>query len=80
MPTVITINGYRFYFFSQDANEPIHIHVEKQEKDAKLWIDTWEFVNVHGFKKHELNRILSIAKNHENEIRNRWNEHAEKQH
>ncbi len=29
MPTVLLINGYRFFFFSNEGNEPRHIHVEK---------------------------------------------------
>ena len=39
MPTVLLIKGYRFFFFSNERNEPIHIHIEKAEKYAKFWID-----------------------------------------
>jgi hypothetical protein len=28
MPTVLRIDGYRFFFFSNEGNEPVHIHVE----------------------------------------------------
>lgn len=40
MPTVIYLYGWRFFFFSNEGNEPIHIHVEKNEKKAKYWLDT----------------------------------------
>jgi hypothetical protein len=39
MPTVIYLYGWRFFFFSNEGNEPIHIHVEKAEKKAKYWLD-----------------------------------------
>jgi hypothetical protein len=29
MPTVLLINGFRLFFFSGDASEPIHVHVKK---------------------------------------------------
>jgi hypothetical protein len=36
MPTVLNINGYRLFFFSNEKNEPIHIHIEKAENYAKF--------------------------------------------
>jgi len=28
MPTVLRIEGFRFHFYSDEGNEPPHIHVE----------------------------------------------------
>ena len=39
MPTIILIHGWRFFFFANEGNEPIHIHCRKSEKDIKYWID-----------------------------------------
>ena len=39
MPTVLLINGYRFYFYAGDRNEPAHIHVEKGDGVAKIWLE-----------------------------------------
>ena len=39
MPTILLIFGWRFYFYSNENNEPIHIHVEKAEMEAKFWLD-----------------------------------------
>ncbi|MBS4029419.1 MAG: DUF4160 domain-containing protein [Ignavibacteriales bacterium] len=38
MPTVLYINGWRFFFFAEEGNEPMHIHAEKGEKNCKFWI------------------------------------------
>ena len=38
MPTVLRINGYQFYFYAEEGNEPTHIHVAKAGFDAKFWM------------------------------------------
>nr|VFK14803.1 MAG: protein of unknown function (DUF4160) [Candidatus Kentron sp. LPFa] len=38
MPTVFRIGPYRFFFYSGDRNEPIHVHVERDDKVANLFI------------------------------------------
>jgi hypothetical protein len=35
MPTVFYFNGYRFFFFSNENDESMHIHVEKAGGSAK---------------------------------------------
>ena len=35
MPTVLRIGPYRFYFWSHELNEPLHIHVDRDERSAK---------------------------------------------
>lgn len=39
MPTVLRKGSYRFFFFAGDRNEPIHVHVEHDDKVAKFWLD-----------------------------------------
>ena len=39
MPTVLRIKGLRFFFFSNELGEPMHIHVETDDKYAKFWLD-----------------------------------------
>ena len=38
MPNVLRVGRYRFFFFSNEGHEPVHIHVEKGEKYAKFWL------------------------------------------
>jgi hypothetical protein len=42
-PTILLQHGWRFYFYSNERNEPIHIHVEKAEKECKYWLDVDAF-------------------------------------
>ena len=38
MPTVLRIGPYRFHFYSREGNEPPHIHVEREDREAKFWL------------------------------------------
>ena len=35
MPTVLTVQGFRFFFWSNESDEPIHVHVEKGGAEGK---------------------------------------------
>lgn len=38
MPTLLRWNGYRFFFYAADGDEPPHVHVAKGEHEAKVWL------------------------------------------
>ena len=38
MPTVLFIYGWRFFFYSNEGVEPIHVHAEKGDMECKFWI------------------------------------------
>jgi hypothetical protein len=38
MPTVLYIFGWRFFFYSNEGSEPIHIHAEKGDMECKYWL------------------------------------------
>jgi hypothetical protein len=40
MPTVFQDRGFRFFFYSNEGSprEPAHIHVEKDDIEAKFWL------------------------------------------
>ena len=65
MPTVLLILGWRFYFFSNENNEPIHIHVSKAEMEGKFWLDETTFEIAESFSynmspkdKREIRKII----------------------
>jgi hypothetical protein len=39
MPTILLIRGWRFFFYANERDEPIHIHRRKAEKECKYWLD-----------------------------------------
>ena len=66
MPTVKDIPGpYRFFFYSFDCNEPMHVHVQREKMICKFWIQPVALVSNHGFSAKELNtmrKIITIKK------------------
>ena len=38
MPTVLRIGPYRFFHYAAESQEPIHIHIEREDKIAKFWL------------------------------------------
>ncbi|MBF6602559.1 MAG: DUF4160 domain-containing protein [Sphingorhabdus sp.] len=75
MPTVLRINGYRFYFYSHEPNEPPHIHVDKGSSSLKAWLEPVSLARNIGFRPHEINGILKLVTNNRTEILEAWHEY-----
>jgi hypothetical protein len=76
MPTVFhNLRGYRFFFFSLDRGEPMHIHVAKDRGYAKYWMRSLQLARSRNFRSHELNEIAKLIEEHRDEITKSWNEH-----
>ena len=66
MPTVLRSGAYRFFFYAGDGGEPPHVHVERDDAEAKFWLTPVRLARSHGFGRKELNRIrVLIARNQE---------------
>lgn len=74
MPTVLRENGFRFFFYSNEAGEPPHIHVEKEGKVAKFWLEPVELARTNGFKSHELTTIRDLILDRRNQLKDSWHE------
>ena len=74
MPTVAYIKGYRLYFVSFDGSEPMHVHVRKENRSAKVWVEPLGFA-WSDFAPHENNEILRIVEEHGLLIQQKWHEH-----
>ena len=77
MPTIFQFEGYRFFFFSNEGKprEPIHVHVRKDGKRAKLWLNPVGLSNNQGFTSKEVNRLVQIVETRRDEIERAWHEH-----
>ena len=50
MLTIRGISGpYRLFFFSFDCNEPKHIHVQRERRVCKYWMELVVLAGNHGF-------------------------------
>jgi hypothetical protein len=75
MPTVLRTEGYRCFFYSSDRAEPSHVHVEKDENTAKIWLNPVRIQSSHGFSSSELNRIIRIVTENRDELIRSWDEY-----
>lgn len=75
MPTVATLGPYRVFFYSADRAEPVHVHVEREDKVAKFWLDPVRLARSGGFSRKELRRIEALLREHEAELIEAWNEY-----
>lgn len=75
MPTVFRSGPYRFFFYASDRDEPYHIHVERDDKVAKYWLDPIRLQNNGGFSRFELKQIRSIIETEQKSFMEAWNEY-----
>ncbi|MDJ0766856.1 MAG: DUF4160 domain-containing protein [Myxococcota bacterium] len=75
MPTILRIAGYRFFFFSNEGTEPIHVHVESAESYAKFWLRPVALASSVGYNGKELTRLRKIVIEHSEFIVEKWHEY-----
>ncbi len=75
MPTVLRIGRYRFFFYSNEREEPAHIHVQAGSAEAKFWLAPVELAATFGFSAREVGDIASLVREHEPELAEAWNEY-----
>lgn len=77
MPTIRNIPGpYRFFFYSFDCGEPQHVHVQRDRKVCKFWLEPLSLCENHGFSPHELNQIRRSIRSNMLFIVEAWHEHC----
>ncbi len=77
MPTVRLddVDGYRFFFYSNENAEPAHVHVSKDRHVAKFWLSRVSLAVSHGFTARDLRTIEGLVEAHQVEIEEAWHEH-----
>ena len=75
MPTALRIGAYRFFFFSNEAGEQPHIHVESGDEYAKFWIAPVALARSVGYNARELHRIRELVEEHQELFEGKWHEY-----
>ncbi|MDQ2696116.1 MAG: DUF4160 domain-containing protein [Pseudomonadota bacterium] len=60
MPTILKIGPYRLFFYAGDRDEPPHVHVEREDKVAKFWLDPVRMQKSGGFNRSEIGRLQKV--------------------
>ena len=75
MPTALITGPYRFYFYSNESNEPPHVHVDRDALSAKFWLNPVELARNHGFNARELRQIEALTQENLTVLLEAWNGH-----
>jgi hypothetical protein len=75
MPTLLRWKGYRFFFSSADGWEPPHVHVAKDGKEAKVWLNDLGVAVKSGLFCRELGEIIRKARDQRVTFQEAWNDH-----
>jgi len=77
MPVVFRLNGFKFFFYSNegDPREPPHMHVTKGGAKAKFWLRPVALVSNIGFDARSLRELEEMVEVNVPRIERIWNEH-----
>ncbi|CAN7392548.1 DUF4160 domain-containing protein [Phyllobacterium sp. LjRoot231] len=77
MPVIFRHKGFKFFFYANEGNprEPMHVHIEKDNIEAKFWL----FPNVHlayndGFNAKTLRELNELVEQRHKVITGAWHE------
>jgi hypothetical protein len=72
MPTVLRLGPYRFFHYAGEGQEPIHIHIEREDKIAKFWVNPVRLQSSGGFNRTEIRQIQKIITQHQEHFVEAW--------
>lgn len=62
VPTVFRKNGFRYFFYSGEGNEPPHIHVIGRGGEMKIWLNSLEISRSFNLAASDQKEAFLIAK------------------
>jgi hypothetical protein len=72
VPTVLRERSFRFFFWSNERNEPPHVHVESGDGYAKFWLSPVSLAESVGYDSNEVRQLLDIVIAHREMMERVW--------
>ncbi len=74
-PTLLREGPYRIYMYSYDCQEPWHVHVDRENKSAKFWLNpVVTLAENYGYSRAALRRIERLLQKHTRLLQEKWDE------
>jgi hypothetical protein len=77
MPTVLRIGSFRFHFYSDEGNEPAHIHVATPDGECKFWLEPIQLARNKGVPPHIIRKIERLVFQHCEHLKEKYYEFQE---
>ena len=74
MPTILRISSYRFHFYSDEGNEPEHIHVAIPDGECKFWLEPIKLAFNKNIAPHVVRKIEKLVYDNQNLLKEKYNE------
>jgi len=74
MPEIFRAFGFVFFFYSNEGQEPVHVHVRKAGGFAKFWIEPVDLDFSQGMKISDIKQAEALIIENLELIKKKWNE------
>ena len=76
MPNVWRERGFRFFFYSEERNEPPHVHVASGHGYAKIWLGPpVVFAASSDYGPRDLRTVIEIVRQQRELMEKAWYDH-----
>jgi hypothetical protein len=75
MPTILRAGPYRFFFYAGDRDEPQHVHIQREAKIAKFWLDPIRLQTSGGFTRIEIGRMQRLILANHTKLLEAWHDY-----
>jgi hypothetical protein len=69
------IGPFRFFFYSNEDGEPVHIHIQRDRMLAKFWLAPVALAGSTRFPPKELKKLEAMVIENRETLLEAWNEH-----
>lgn len=66
------------FFYAGDREEPPHVHVEREDRLAKFWLEPVRYQRSSGFSRVEIQLIHRLVLEHRESLLRSWHEYFAK--
>ena len=75
MPAILREGAYRFFFYAGDRDEPKHIHVARDNRVAKFWLEPVRLAMGGGLRQSEIRRIQRTVEENRGALVEAWDDY-----
>lgn len=72
MPTIFRKLGFRFFFYSDEGDEPPHVHFKKGHGEGKYWLEPLQKVFARRLNAQDERKADKIVREEQENFKKKW--------